>query len=305
MRSALRQAKSGAYEALRVGLLESMAAERTALVDRTGRVCAFEDNLVRTLSSLQVATLRAQLEVGDGGELSGSKAGGRPDAHAAHSSSALAFNAFGAWLGFETQLVVDGVSGFSDPLRVEARQPIFRGGRAPNLDCLLTGPAVVVGIESKLTEQLARHRAVQWRDAYSRSSCRALLGGGWLRTFDAARNGEYQPAYLDADQLLKHALGLSKQHPDRQRHLVYVYWEPEDGDEIDEVAAHRREIAELVDRVGDAAPHLHVLTYTELWAQWGQLTDVPWLPDHLAALRKRYSRPLALADDALGQRPGG
>ncbi len=160
MLNAPGQAKSRAYKALRTGLLESMAPQRAALVDHTGRACTFEDNLVRTLSGPQVATLRAQLEAGDGGELSGSKVGGRPDAHAAHSSSALAFNAFGAWLGFETQLVVDGVSGFSDPLRVEARQPIFRGGRAPNLDCLLTGPAAVVGIESKLTEPLAPFSAV-------------------------------------------------------------------------------------------------------------------------------------------------
>jgi hypothetical protein len=112
--------------------------------------------------------------------LSGSEDGRRPDAHAAHSSSALAFNAFGAWLAFEPLLVVDGVSGFSDPVRVEARQRIFRGGRAPNLDCLLTGPTIVLGIESKLTEPLAPHLVGRWSDAYRRRSCRALLDEGWL-----------------------------------------------------------------------------------------------------------------------------
>lgn len=305
MPSATRPAKAQAYAALRAGLLESMSAERAALVDETGRTCTFEDNLSRTLSGSQVATLRAQLAAGDGGELSGAQDGGRPDAHAAHSSSALAFNAFGAWLGFEPQLVVDGVSGFSVPLRVEARQRIFRGGRAPNLDCLLTGPTVVVGIESKLTEPLAAHPMGSWSDAFGRSSCRALLAGGWLETLDDARSGEYQPVYLDADQLLKHALGLSKQHPDRERHLVYVYWEPANGDQVNEVVAHRREIAELVGRIGDATPHLHALTYAELWTQWEQLPDIPWLREHVTAFRERYARALAGSDHGPRQHTNG
>jgi hypothetical protein len=275
------------------GLLESMTAELASLVDGTGRTCAFEDNLLRASSDSQVAILRAHLAAGDGGELSGSLDGGRPDAHAAHSSSALALNAFGEWLGFEPQLVVDGVSGFTNPLRVEARQRICRGGWAPDLDCLLTGPSVVVGIESKLTGPPATHPAGRWSDAYGWSSCRALLDDGWLETLDAARSGEYRPIYLDADQLLKHALGLSEQHPDRDRHLVSVYWEPDDGDEVDQVTAHRGEVAELLDRIGHATPHLHALTYAERWAQWEQLNDIPWLPEHLAALRDRYARPLA------------
>jgi hypothetical protein len=131
--------KARAYAALRVGLLGSLSLDRAARVDSSGRTYAFEDNLVTTLSDAQILALRRQLAAGDGGELSESPEGLRPDANAAHSSSALAFNVFGAWLGSETQLVINGVTGFTEPLRVEARQPIFRGGRAPNLDCLLKG----------------------------------------------------------------------------------------------------------------------------------------------------------------------
>ena len=294
--------KTRASAALRAGLLRTLSAERAAIVDESGRTFAFEDNVLRTLSDVQIETLRGQLAAGDGGELSGLGDGGRPDAHAAHSSSALAFNAFGVWLGFEPKLMIDGVSGFTDPLRVEARQRIFRGGRAPNLDCLLTGPKVVAGIESKLTEPLAPHRRAPWSEAYGRAICRALLTDGWCEVLDAARCGTYCPRYLDAAQLIKHALGLSKQHPDRELHLVYVYWEPDDGDQFGEVLAHREEIGEFLDRVGDASPRLHALSYAQLWAQWDMLSEVEWLAGHLAALRSRYALTLASHGDV--QPPG-
>src|SRR5436309_13430235 len=109
-------AKILAYAALRGGLIGMLSTDRAALIDATGRTAAFEDNLLPTLSSSQVAALRAELTSGDGCELSYAEDGARPDAHAAHSSSALAFNAFGAWLGFEQQLEIGGISGFTDPL---------------------------------------------------------------------------------------------------------------------------------------------------------------------------------------------
>ena len=290
--------KARAYAALRGALLRTLDPERAALVDASGRTFAFEDNLLPTLSDAQIDTLRLQLAAGDGGELTGSGDGTRPDAHAAHSSSALAFNAFGAWLGFEPKLMIDGVTGFTDKLRVEARQRIFRGGRAPNLDCLLTGPKVVVGIESKLTEHLAPHRPTPWSEAYGRATCQALLKDGWREVLDAARLGTYCPTYLDAGQLIKHALGLSNQHPDRELHLVYVYWEPDDGDRFDEVLAHREETKELRERVGDASPRLHAMSYAQLWAQWATLSEVTWLAGHLAALRYRYALPVGPSGDA-------
>ena len=285
--------KDRAYGALLRGLIDTLPAERAAVIDDKGRTASFADNLLSTLTHTQVVELRRQLSAGDGCELDYGDDGTRPDAHAAHSSSVLAFNSFGAWLGHEQRLVIDGLSGFSDRLRVEARQRIFRGGRAPNLDCLVSGPHIVVGVESKLTEPLARHGVKPWSEAYGRPSCRALLDDGWLETLDRARAGAYSTRYLDAAQLVKHALGLSKQHPNRERHLVYVYWEPADSDDLREVRCHRAEEAELLERVGNASPRLHALTYTDLWNQWDDLEGVAWLPAHLTALRGRYGMALA------------
>jgi hypothetical protein len=270
--------------------LESMLPPaRDGSVDASGRTELFEDNLVASLEPAQIAELKRQLAKGDGGELEPGPHGQRPDAHAAHSSEALAFNAFGRWLGYERQLTIDGIGGFDERIRVEAKQPIFKGGRAPNLDCLASGPKVVVGVESKLTEPLAPHTHRKWSLAYERESCQSLLSAGWVQALKEAIAGTYAPRYLDTDQLLKHALGLSKQHPDVERHLVYVYWEPTDGDQFDVAQEHRAELAAFQERVGDASPHFHAVTHAQLWDEWAALRDIPWLPDHLRQLRDRYA----------------
>jgi hypothetical protein len=124
----------------------------------------FADNLLPSLSQQQVATLREQLEAGAGGELRPSKSGKRP-AHAPYSSAALAINAFGSWLGRESELRVAGLGGFNAQLEIESRQHIKHGGGTANLDVLLRNDAVVVGIESKLTEPLRPHSQRSVADA--------------------------------------------------------------------------------------------------------------------------------------------
>jgi hypothetical protein len=291
MASQTPASKPRAVRALTQRLKEVLPTGRAALIDDKGRTERFEDNLLPSLSTDQIRELRRQLMTGDGHELDYGKNGERPDAHAANSSAALACNAFGIWIGREHALRIDGIGGFSEPLKVEAKQRIFRGGRHPNLDGLAVGDDVVMGIESKLTEPLARHGPSSWSDAYGRDSCRALLSGGWQQALDEARTGVYNTEYLDVAQLLKHALGVSKQHPGRERHLLYVHWEPTDGDALPEVRTHRQEVLALHARVGDGSPRLHTLTYAELWAQWEAL-DMSWLTEHVDQLGQRYALAL-------------
>jgi hypothetical protein len=121
-----RSTKDRARDALIARLRELLSPERAALIDETGRTESFDDNLVPSLSGEQIEELKHQLRSGDGRELNPGKNGERPDGHAAHSSPCLAFNVFGPWLGRERQLVIDGVGGFTERLRVEAKQHIFR-----------------------------------------------------------------------------------------------------------------------------------------------------------------------------------
>lgn len=285
-------AKTRACEALQRRLREILPRERAELIDDSGRTETFEDNLVEGFEPWQISELRAHLKRGDGGELKYGPGGERPDAHAVHSSAMLAFNAFGRWLGSEDQLAIDGVTGFGERLTVEKKLRIFRGGRAPNLDVVVAGPERVAAIESKLTETLAPHSPREWSSAYARESCRALLSAGWLALLDEHLAGHETRSYLDTGQLIKHALGLAKQYPNREQHLVYVYWEPLGGDDEEAVLSHRAEVSAFAQRLQGASPVLHALTYDELWREWETLSEPGWVEHHVAALRRRYDVPL-------------
>lgn len=247
----------------------------------------FADNVLPGFTQAQVAQVHNQLALGAGGELKPTKNGKRP-AHAPYSSAALAVNAFGRWMGAEKELRVAGLSGFVGPLEIESRQQIDFGGGTANLDAMLRAAGAVVGVESKLTETLSEHAPVPWRPPYASAEMSALLDRGWSDVFDASLTGSWQPEHLGVEQLIKHALALTSRFPDSRRHLVYVWWEPTNADQIPELIIHRQEVNDLRQRLGDASPCLHALTYAELFAEWAKL-DVPWIAEHIAQLRARYS----------------
>lgn len=78
------------------------------------------------------------------------------------------------------------------------------------------------------------------------------------------------PRYLGPGQLLKHALALNSHADGRPTHLVYCYWEPENGADFEGVVQHRVEVADLMQRVGDAEPLLHATTYAALFDEWSK-----------------------------------
>lgn len=182
-------------------------------------------------------------------------------------------------------LRVAGLGGF-DEMRLEERLHIPHGGGTPNLDVALEGPGLFAGVESKLTEHLAPSPARAWRPAYRRPAMLAALDGGWADVFAALLEDRWSPRHLDAGQLVRHALSLTRV-PDA--HLVLLFWEPVNADEHPEVEAHRAELAELRARLGeDATPPFHALSYADLLDAWE-----PERPDHVAALRARTEVPVA------------
>jgi hypothetical protein len=122
----------------------------------------------------------------------------------------------------------------------------------------------------------------------------ALLDGGWSEVFFASVTGSWQPAHMGLEQLIKHALALAGREAE-QRHLVYLFWEPSNASDHPEVLAHRAEVAELIDRVGDAWPRLHVRTYRQLLDEWSELVTPKWAEQHVAELRDRYELPVPSA----------
>ncbi len=243
------------------------------------------DALVPTLGAADVAWVAAALAARAKGELRPARDGAVP-VHAAWSSAGLVAGAFAPWRTRPgaLPLAVAGLGPFA-AVRLEERLAIPHGGGSPNLDVALDAPGGLVGIESKLTEHLAPGRPRPWRAAYHRPAMAAALTGGWAAVFADLSAGRWAPRHLDAGQLVRHALSLRGAGA-----LVLVWWEPVNGDDHAEVRAHRREVAELRERIGDAPPRLHAVTWSELLEAWG-----PVVPGHVAALRDRYAVPVPAA----------
>lgn len=288
-----------AYTALGDRLRASLPAEASSAVDRAGYAAEFDDTLLPRLSCEQAGWIATQLEHGDGGELDERSRGQRPKAHAAHSSAALAGNTFAGFHEHVGDLTLGGLTGFRT-MRLEAQHhplpPATEDRRPANLDVELTGPGIVVGVESKLTEHLAPHGPDRWRWEYRRTDTLAPLPEAWRDAIRRRTTGPAVETFLGAQQLLKHALAVSRAAragafgPDPvDLHLVYLYWEPADGEAHDEVRRHRAEVAAFAAEIAGAGPGFHALTHRELWDAWEGDPDAPdWLAGHVAQLRQRY-----------------
>jgi hypothetical protein len=54
---------------------------------------------------------------------------------------------------------------------------------------------------------------------------------------------------LDAAQLVKHYLGLSRCWPGKRLTLLYAYWEPKNASAFDEFVEHRKEVEKFCELV--------------------------------------------------------
>ncbi|NEX48715.1 PGN_0703 family putative restriction endonuclease [Pseudotabrizicola algicola] len=266
-------ARSRALVALRNALIRQRP---DGSIDDNGYASDFRGNL---LPIVLPEDFEADLSAGDGNEL-------QSKFRAAHSSSALAVNCFAPFRRRIGDLVMSDSAAF-DHLQFERKCPTgLRGGRSPNLDVLLSGPTEVVGIESKLTEYLVRHRAA-FSPAYAQQIRDDRRDHGYFREMLRLNDAPDSYVWLDAAQLIKHAFGLAHTFRDRPTTLLYLFWEPQNPDECPEFAAHRAEIAAFAERVSGAGPSFVAMSYPELWKTWA-LTGPEWLTKHLAELQARY-----------------
>lgn len=249
----------------------------TAL-DLKGYAEDFRDTL---LPQVSVEDFEADLSSGDGNEL-------ESKFRAAHSSSGLAVNCFAPFRRKITDLAMTGHAKFNS-LEFERKCPTgLRGGRAPNLDVVLSATGGVVGIESKLTEYLSSHRA-KFSPAYEEQIRDTRRDQEYFREMLRLRDSPDHYTWLDAAQLIKHAFGLARTFPNRPATLLYLFWEPANPDAGPEFAAHRDEIGEFTARVSGASPTFKAMSYPELWQSWRESVSTPgWLHEHLENLKRRY-----------------
>jgi hypothetical protein len=184
-------------ERAKTRLLEAaIRANPRAQFDAAGYALRLEDNLVDGVSK---ELFEADYRAGAGRELDGKM-------RAAHSSAALVVNTFARWRKSPSTLLLANVSGFNS-LRFEVVFPTGLGGTPPHLDLVAYGPAPIA-VESKCLEYLTPKTPVFSRSYDTITDSRR--DSPWFGLIDLLRRDPGRYRYLDAAQLVKHALGLMR-----------------------------------------------------------------------------------------------
>ena len=193
-----------------LGQQRDWAAKREIGVDSSGYTKDFDANLFQPLHPETMADFRR----GDGDEL------GRK-MRALHSSSALVVNIFDYWRGRPMDWLVDALSLGSEPSSVRFEVQFRTGlrGNPPNLDLAFAlADGRTVAVESKFTETYARaSHSEPFKPKYFPNGKRLWHDRGLPRCEELAGRlyrGERPFRYLNAAQLLKHALGLAQPSAD-------------------------------------------------------------------------------------------
>ena len=260
-------------------------AEATGLLpDARGYVPNLKANLYRPLSLIA----KQCFSNGSGNELEDMKS--RPaKMRALHSSSALVVNVFDYWTACDTKPLMKalGLTDARSRIRFEAQFPTNLEGMPPNLDLaieLISG--MTVGVESKFCEWLTPKTMKKecfkpkyfprgkfiWKDQ-GLSGCQELAL--------SIHKGVDKYRYLDAAQLLKHALGLATKCSNRFI-LYYLYYDWP----CPESEQHKKEIDRFANLVGEEL-RLRILTYQELFRRLSTST-VALDSGYLKYLRTRY-----------------
>ena len=212
------------------------------------------------------------------------------------SSCALAVNSFAFWKkqGKINGLQLLGHKNFTE-LKFEGKVPNGFRGANPNLDVMIKGGDVRIGIESKFLEPISGKKQ-------SFSEVYKLIKGNdsrrntkWYEVMDGINRKKYHFSHLDAAQLIKHAYGLcynnqnsnSNCNGSRDKNiLLYVYWKPRQTMAV--YQTHDRELEIFKNLVkGDKFLDFKAMTYDELWRQWRNL-QVDGIADHCSRLEEWY-----------------
>jgi hypothetical protein len=265
---------SACRSALIYGLLKSAPG---TVLDEKGYVREASQNLI---DGIGLEDFEEDLRQGDGNEL-------KRKFLAAHSSSALAVNAFSPFKANLADLLLPAPGGFAS-LHFERKCPHgLVGRRSPNLDVLADGPAGVVAVESKCLEHLSRHKA-KFAPAYQTEITDERQRTGWFREMQRLAQEPQSYRWLDAAQLIKHAFGLAYTFTDRPTTLLYLFWEPSNSEAYPSFAEHRKEVGRFAAAIAEGGPEFVAMSYPELWATWDKRSGPEWLPTHVSHLRARY-----------------
>ena len=202
------------------------------------------------------------------------------------SAAALAVNTFLPWRSAPDQLPLAGWIGF-DAVQFEVRCPTGLRGTPPHLDLLALRDEVAVAVIVRCIEYLSRRKTAV-APSYDRLLATTSGLEPWRRELDRLRQQAQPYRHVDPGALIKFALALGRTFPDRPTTLLYLYWEPLNGDRFEEFCRHRQETAELADATRDARVTFVPQCVQAMWQEWAGRTAPSWLADHVGRLRARY-----------------
>lgn len=258
------------------------AASRNIEFDPQGYTLRLEDNLFQPLNE---GTL-AELSAGAGDELGTGARRGKMQA--LHASSGLAVNVFDYWRDRPREPLARalGIDSTIDGIQFERTFPTGMQGTPPHLDVTLTlGDGRVIAIESKFLEAYPGRAHVRpFRETYFPEGAGRWTDGSLpacQKIAEALRGGDTVYHHLDAQQLLKHALGLANIVGERYA-LWYVWYDVggEDGER------HRREIKDFSECI-DPSLGFRATSYQALIERLGEKCG-PEHSEYLAYLQSRY-----------------
>lgn len=187
---------------------------------------------------------------------------------ALHSSSALAVNFFDHWIGKDTSALTTALELNSKivTIKFEEQFPTGLPGNPPNLDIVLElANGHIIGIESKFSEWLSKKLGINlpFKPKYFPEGQEL-----WTNKFlpkaqhlaEAISRGKEIFYYLDAPQLLKHALGMATKL-DQEFSLFYIYFDWTS----DESETHHQEINRFAALIDDSLK-FQAMSYQQLFA---------------------------------------
>ena len=249
---------------------------------------SIEDSLFQPLNK----QTREDLEKGDGGELSGTKAR-TAKIQALHSSSALGLNVFDYWRGATDLSIITASCGLSragrilpGELRFEQKFSIDdRFPYSPNLDVVIvpqTGRYRIFAVECKFTEAYSSRRHGGLDRKYFGNE------GNWQNLSATKRLAqEISPddlrfEHLHAAQLIKHILGLNRKLGHSRYRFLYLWYDALG----DPGFKHRQEIKVFSDVVRSDGVIFHETTYQDLIVRLAKHRDAH--SEYVTYITKRY-----------------
>jgi hypothetical protein len=253
--------------------------------DHSGYTFKLDDNLYVPLSDAS----RLEYNRGDGGELGTSDRRGKMQA--LHSSSALACNVFEYWRGRNSAVLEQALNLSTGALDIEFERKFPTGlpGNAPNLDVVLTcADGSIIAIESKFLEPYGSRHETGFKDKYFG----AWGQSGYSKCQELAfrlQSREVVFRWLNAEQLLKHILGLTKSS--LRWKLLYLWFEVP-GPATDE---HKSEVNKFANIMEADDIEFQSISYQVLFSAMLAHTDGAD-SDYLSYLGNRYfEEPIKLS----------